>query len=321
VDKPSTDALNQSLDLVVLLISYLLVECAMRKTTLTAIVCLSSLALGLSGFAGEQIDESRTVLADSFVTIVNTRGELTIVGTNDNEVSIEGDLDDLADKLIFEVDENRVLIEVKLPKYNISWGDGSDLQIRIPRNSRLSVTAVSADIDVSQVEGGVRIKSVSGELHLKGSRERSFLSAVSGDISVEDTTGLLKVNTVSGDIEIDNHTGSIDLESVSGEIDAEIDATNSIQAGSISGEITIDAKLEDGAYVEMKSVSGSLRLDLKGNQDLNVEMEVNASGDIDNRLSDAEASKKHGRKRLSFTIGSGSSDVTMRAVSGDLRIE
>ena len=71
----------------------------------------------------------------------------------------------------------------------------------------------------------------------------------------------------------------------------------------------------------MKSVSGSLSLNLNGNRDLNVEMEVNASGDIVNHISDAEASKKHGRKRLSFIVGSGSSDVTMRAVSGDLRIE
>ena len=154
----------------------------MGKITLTAIVCISSLALSLSAFAGEQINVSKTALADSFVTIVNTRGELNIVGSSDNEVLIEGELDDLADKLIFEIDGNRVLIEVKLPRHNINWGDGSDLQISIPRNSRLSVTGVSADIDVSQVEGGIRIKSVSGELSLKGSRERSFLSAVSGDI-------------------------------------------------------------------------------------------------------------------------------------------
>jgi|TARA_B110000908_G_scaffold166485_1_gene217703 hypothetical protein len=293
----------------------------MERKKLPTFVCIPLLTLSLSGLAGEQVNESRPALQESFVTIINTRGELNIVGWNENEVSIEGELDDLADKLIFEIDGNRVLIEVKLPRSNISWGDGSNLEISIPRNSRLSVTGISADIDVSQIEGGVRIKSVSGELVLNESKERSFLSTVSGDITVGDTTGVLKVNSVSGDIEVDNHQGSIDVESVSGEIDAEVGQSKSIQAGSISGEIAIDASLEDDAYVEMKSVSGSLSLNLNGNRDLNVEMKVNASGDIVNHISDAEASKKHGRKRLSFIVGSGSSDVTMRAVSGDLRIE
>ena len=93
----------------------------MKTKTLLLVIyaCLSC----LTARAGEQVDESRSIPGDAIVSIGVTRGEVRISGWDEPRVSVKGELDDLAEALVFEVTGRDVWIKVVLPNKNVNWGE------------------------------------------------------------------------------------------------------------------------------------------------------------------------------------------------------
>ena len=58
----------------------------------------------LPAVAGESVDESLSASEFGIVEIINTRGTIKIEGWDNDEIHVEGELDDLAEELIFKVD-------------------------------------------------------------------------------------------------------------------------------------------------------------------------------------------------------------------------
>jgi hypothetical protein len=288
-----------------------------HKLILTFSLIFSSL-----GYAGDEVDIVKTVSPDGMIRIINTRGDVTIVGWDKDEVWVHGELDDLAEKFIFEVNDKHTLIEVKMPRRNISWGDGSNLEIRVPHNSRVDFEGVSTDTNVSGIRGGLRVKSVSGDIEIDEVDDRIMISAVSGEIQIENSNGALRASTVSGDLEIRSHDGDVELESVSGEIDLFSKNSDLVRVQSVSGEIQIEVSLLDEGQVEIGSVSGEIELELMNEVNAHFQLDAGMGGEIENRISDDQPSRSFiGREKLDMTVGSGSSEIFIRTVSADIRIE
>ena len=69
-----------------------------------------------------------------------------------NEVEIKGELDDLTKEFIFEKQGKVIVIRIELPKRNINHGDGSNIQIRVPKASRVDFNGISTDITLKDIE-------------------------------------------------------------------------------------------------------------------------------------------------------------------------
>lgn len=69
----------------------------------------------------------------------NPRGDFTIHGWDRPEVAVVGELDDLAKRLLFKVDDDVTIVRVVMSKRNVNWGDGSDLEIYVPRGAKLQI--------------------------------------------------------------------------------------------------------------------------------------------------------------------------------------
>ena len=110
--------------------------------------------------ADEKVDETLSVDPLGTVSIHNPRGDIEITGWDRDEVRVAGRLDDLAGGLVFRVDGDLTIIRVELPRSNANWGDGSELDIRVPRSTTLRVDGLSSDIDVRGVQGEIAVRSM-----------------------------------------------------------------------------------------------------------------------------------------------------------------
>ena len=108
------------------------------------------------------------------VEVSMVSGNLTIQGWDRNEVLLTGTLDDSVERLEFETSGKRTFIKV-VHKSSNRWNHGDDgeteLNIRVPKGSRLTADTVSADLNVQDVTGAQRLQTVSGDLSTIVGRE------------------------------------------------------------------------------------------------------------------------------------------------------
>jgi DUF4097 and DUF4098 domain-containing protein YvlB len=297
-------------------------EISMNKSCRT--ILLITLLCGGVGLAhaGDRVDESRSVESDTVVEIHNTRGEIRITGWDKDEISVEGELDDLATGLTFEVDGKLALIRVEMPTRNINWGDGSDLEIKIPVNGRIDFDGVSTDLYLKNIMGGIAVHSVSGEIEARGIDNRIQINAVSGDIDIQDAGGKAKITTVSGDMELDLRSEMVSVNAVSGDINLRLQTIDTLMASVVSGEIDVEGNLADSGSINCNSVSGDVTLVLAAPVNARIDVQTGPGGDIDNRITEDEARDIFpAQMALKSRSGDGSGNISVHTVTGDVTLK
>lgn len=280
-----------------------------------------ALVMGLPmAAAAKEVDEIKSVSADGLVKIKNLRGEIEIEGWDEDQVRVRGDLDELATGLRFEVRGTETQIEVKMPRRDVNWGDGSDLVIMVPEQSRIAVDAVSTDVTAKNILGGVRMRTVSGDIELNRGEQNISLQTVSGGISTQDTKGDLRARSSSGEIELRTHQGNADVETMSGELDLDVKGAQRLRGSTISGEIEVDASFAEGTQSEFASVSGEINIEIDQPNNLTIFANT-VSGDIRNALTKDKVKEAFGQTSLNTSIGDGSGTLSVRAVSGAIDLD
>lgn len=312
--------------------------------TLTALgMALVLLLIDNAALADRQkVDETKTAAADGFVHILVVRGHLKVEGWDKAQVHVSGLLDERTKAFIFDVDKHQTTIEVRLPRgASHGWwhSAGSDLVVQVPRNSRVDVSVVSTDTEVGDIQGGLRVHTVSGDLTVDHVAQTADLTSVSGDVVLHHAAGRLSANTVSGDITLSDGRGSMKLHSVSGDItchrvsgdfdvqtisgDISADEANykQVSGNSVSGDVTFDGRMQPGGSSDFDSVSGTIRLRFKGGVDARFDLDA-GSGSIRNNISNDKpvSSKYTHEETLRFIKGSGKGEVTASTRSGDIVI-
>src|SRR5687767_3604198 len=184
------------------------------------------LALPLAATAGGKSFERRIAAdASGEVVISNVSGTVTVRGWDRNEVHVTGELDEDVQRVDVEsAGSGRIIVKVVLPRGHVDDGE-ANLDIQVPKNSTVEVSAVSADVSSRGVLGTQRLKSVSGDAR-----------AHMGDATE------IRGRTTSGDLEVRAklvRDGRVDVEGV-------------------SGEMTLRVAAPDGLALEIESFSGDI---------------------------------------------------------------
>jgi DUF4097 and DUF4098 domain-containing protein YvlB len=271
--------------------------------------------------AGESVDERRTVSRDGFVEIHITRGEVGITGWDEDVVEVTGELDDLASGLTFEVRDGKTFIRVEMPRHNVNYGDGTDLDIRLPRTGSVEFEGVSTDVTLSGVMGGTGIRSVSGDIRARGLDKRIRIKSVSGEVDVTDANGKMKVSTVSGDLNLDVNASDITVDAVSGEVDLTLGDFDSLRVATVSGDQAIEGHLNNSGHMTMKSVSGEISLRFTDKVSARIDAKTGPGGDISNDMTADEPEDIFpAQMKLQTTLGDGSGSIIISTVTGDINL-
>jgi len=174
-----------------------------------------------------------------------------------------------------------------------------DYSLRVPQGIHLDTSCVSSSLNISNLEGTFKCKTVSGDMQLAN------------------LTGPFKLNTVSGDISGSHLTGVLELGTVSGRVHLLESAFPTAEGSAVSGDLTLQTPISDGPY-QFSSVSGSVRLVVPADTHCNAELN-SVSGSIRSSLPVTTVHYGHGSKVTQ--ISGGGTSVRLKSVSGNLSFE
>lgn len=291
-------------------------------TTRAAIAALLLTGLMAGPAAARDVQRNVDASPDGKVTITNTAGSIEIKGWSRNQVDVVADLGSGVEELEVERDGDNVTIAVKVPRnHRHNRGISSDLVVRIPENSSLSVHGVSADITVNDVHGVLRLKTVSGDVEADTFGSDVDIESVSGDIEIEgDGSDIrIKASTVSGDVDAVGVSGEIEASSVSGDLVVVASSYSRATLNTTNGDMVMHGKLVNGGRLDIETINGDLDLEFDGKPSARFDIET-FNGSIRNCFGpeSRRTSRYAPGRELIFTEGSGSARVSIRTLNGDI---
>lgn len=287
-------------------------------------------ACAVTGLAhAEKFERRLAVEPHGTVEITNVAGRIEVSGWDNQEVEVHGDIGAGVEKVDVNTDHGHTTIKVRIPNYSFKSAS-ADLVIRVPRDSELDVSGVSADISVADVEGELMAKTVSGHVKADTFGRDSEIKTVSGDVELRGkgkegagNSSETHISTISGSIRVDRVGGDVEATSVSGDINLKLEPARSIRLRSTSGNLGFEGKLMKGGSVDAESVSG--KLTVRASHEGGLDYQVSTfSGDIRNCMGlEAERVSKYGPgQRLNGTRGNGSEEarIRLKTMSGDVEL-
>lgn len=293
----------------------------MKIKSIVSVIAIAFCLVSSDLLARESVDKELDVADDGIVQISNVRGYINVEGWSKDKVSVKGVLDEMATSLTFETSGKVTTIRVEMPKGRINHGDGSNLKIRVPTASQVEFEGVSTDLDISDIEAGIDVRSVSGDVDAKSIETRVFIKTVSGDLDIEKSKGPSRLSTVSGDIMAKMDSSSIEVNAVSGDIRLEIGAYEYLDASAVNGEVNVRGAQVDGGETSISSVNGDLVMSFTDSLNARVIAKTGPGGEIINKLTSDEVEKIFpNQAKLNCTVGDGNGKVTLSTLNGTIKL-
>lgn len=269
-----------------------------------------------------EVDRILDAAPDGEVDVSNIDGAITLVGWSRDQVEVTGTLGRNVKELVFERDGDNVTIQVKVPRKS-SRGSDADLTIKVPKNSSIDVSGVSADISVEGVRGVQRLQTVSGDVETESFGNDVSAESVSGDVGVEGDKSDTEINlgTVSGDVALAGGAGVVRAGSVSGDVVIDEGAFSRAELGTVNGSVIFRAGLRKDGRFSAETVNGDMDVEFAGDVSARIEVET-FNGSIRNCFGpEAQRTSKYTPGlELSFTEGSGDGRVEISTMNGDVSL-
>jgi DUF4097 and DUF4098 domain-containing protein YvlB len=274
--------------------------------------------------ASRPVDQKVAAGATGTVEIINVAGNVDLQGWDRPEVAVTGTVGDDVDRIELTASGTHVTMRVVEKKLSMGWGKdaGARLVVHVPAKSMLDVSLVSADLQLSGLQGDGHIQSVSGDIRGEAGGNSLELTTVSGDVQLTARNAHeLRMKTVSGDLMLTGPGGEVAFTTVSGDGHLELGAVSRLRLESVSGDMLIKGALAANGQVEASSVSGDVQLEFAGVPDADFELTA-FSGDLRSCLANAQPVKeKYGpESKLNFRSGKGGGRVRVDTKSGDVSV-
>jgi DUF4097 and DUF4098 domain-containing protein YvlB len=289
---------------------------------LSAFILFLALAVASTCHAADR-DFEQKVKADprGSVRISNVAGKVTVTGWDQAEVEVKARLFGNVERVDVYTDGGRTTIKVILPRSSMRSGE-AELDIRVPEQSDLDISAVSADVNTTHLQGPQRLTTVSGDIRADFEKDIEG-KTVSGDLRLKgkSKSGDVRVTSVSGDVFLERAGGDVEVTSVSGDLLLDVATVATVRTRTTSGDVSLRGALARNGNVEAETISGGVTVRVKPEAGFEYEA-TSFSGDIGNCFGQhAESTSRHGPgTRLMGTTGDGNGRVRVKSMSGDVAI-
>jgi DUF4097 and DUF4098 domain-containing protein YvlB len=189
-----------------------------------------------------------------------------------------------------------------------------DLQITVPSWIPLDLSGVYTDVTVAGARGPVSVETVQGEVSVDGGDGLISLQSVQGSVSLRGAKGRLDVRSVNEDVLVSGSAGEVTAETVNGDVTlSRVDATG-LTATSVNGDLDYDGPIRNGGRYALSTHNGDITVSVA--QGANVST---FNGEFASEFPVTLTETRKG-KRFSFTIGSGSAQVTLESFQGSIEL-
>ena len=299
------------------------------RRPLAALTLIGMVCMPVAGAASRTVDERLAADLRGSVEIVSTAGRVSVTGWDRPEVAVTGTLEEGVERLEFTGSGGKTVIRViqrKLPSTDRTAGDAV-LDVRVPRDSRLNVAVVSADLDVRQLLGEQTLSTVSGDVDAELGVEAAART-VSGDLrlAAKPSTRRLEISTASGDVKVSGRAGGrVEVRTVSGDAQFALGSVTEGEFKSVSGDLQVSLALEPKGRLAVESVSGTVDIRFATAPAARFQLR-SFSGDIElcpavkPMVSATDGGDPFAAKRREFQSGDGQGRVEVQTMSGDIQL-
>jgi DUF4097 and DUF4098 domain-containing protein YvlB len=195
----------------------------------------------------------------------------------------------------------------------------TQLEVWVPSRVRLWIKTATANIDVSDVTGGLDLYVVSGTIDVRGNPRELNAEAIDGDIHVIGSPAWLRAKTATGTITFQGASSDVGLSTVSGPIKVDGGVFERTKIETVTGNITFAGKLDRAGTFDFDTHSGNIEIGIPQKMGASISA-VTIAGTITNNLSvNAPIPGRFGRgAELSMEPSGGGARVSVRTFKGPI---
>jgi DUF4097 and DUF4098 domain-containing protein YvlB len=197
------------------------------------------------------------------------------------------------------------------------------LEIWVPARVRLWVKTATANIDVSDVAGGLDLYVVSGTIDVTGNPSELNAEAIDGDIHVTGSPPWLRAKSATGAITLQGASSDAGLSTVSGPI--KVDGGSGVfertKMETVTGNISFTGRLDRSGAFDFDTHSGSIDIAIPDKTSATLSV-VSIAGNITNNLSKkGPIPGRFGRgAELTTEQGGGGAKISVRTFKGPVTL-
>lgn len=165
----------------------------------------------------------------------------------------------------------------------------------------------------------VQLGVLSASAVVSGMRSGASVRALSGDITLDGVTGETTAETMSGEVAVCDCDGTIRLKSMSGGLTLAGGRLDSLEADTMSGQVTADVALTPVGSVHVSTMTGDVTLRLPSDSDAQVRLK-SASGAVHSDFSSLRTVKAPASHTVSGNVGAGTGHVSVTTISGSVAL-
>jgi hypothetical protein len=179
--------------------------------------------------------------------------------------------------------------------------DTTAVTVTVPAGCPIQLGVLSASAIVSGLSAGASVRGLSGDITLDG---------VTGDVTAE---------TMSGEVAACDIDGAVRFKSMSGALTLAGGALDSLDANTMSGQVTADVTLTAAASVNISTISGDVTLRLPSDSDAQVRLQ-STSGAVRSEFDSLRTAKAPASRVASGNVGAGTGQVSVSTMSGSVTL-
>jgi hypothetical protein len=196
------------------------------------------------------------------------------------------------------------------------------LEIWVPARVRLWIKTATANIDVSDVAGGLDLYVVSGTIDVTGNPHELNAEAIDGDIHITGSPSWVRAKSATGAITLQGASPDAGLSTVSGAIKVDGGAgVFETKIETVTGNISFAARLDRSGAFDFDSHSGSIDIAIPEKTGATFSI-VTIAGSITNNLSKkTPISGRFGRgAELTSEESGGGAKISVRTFKGPVTL-
>jgi hypothetical protein len=284
----------------------------MLVTTLAAWLASAGTAPAQTSADGPVLAARRVVAAATF-KIFNSRGSVRVVAWDRDSVLVRGHLGTPGS---FSAGGDTLGIKISVDDPEQGAPPPTSLVIWVPRQSRATIKAVNADVDVDGVGGW--IYTITGSVRVSGPFGAMEIESMRGSVTVDGRTPWLRVRGGDGAVVLRGSAEDADVSTITGPLDIAATGVVRGQFGSVSGAVHYRGSPVSGGIYEFSNHSGQTVLALAQSSSATLSLS-NVTGAIENEFAGVHPASSSPRS-VHFTLGRGDAQIIVRSFKGLIRV-
>jgi DUF4097 and DUF4098 domain-containing protein YvlB len=205
-------------------------------------------------------------------------------------------------------------------KVSVDPDSGSaTLDVYVPRSSLVSIKAVSADIEATDVSGW--FYGVSSRIRLGGTVRDLEAESISGEVNIAVTAPWVRARTGQGRLTLGGQVADLSASTVNGVIDVSTVGLERARISTVNGDVRFAGDAGTVGLVDIDDYAGSVDLGLRPTLGGECDVTTVYGAIVSEIPSVRPVAGVSGRgQQLSLVIGKGTARITVRTFKGNVRV-